>query len=54
LKGERFYDLVRIASRRNDPSYLADKVSAKFSGAEKDAIHQKLMDEQNWYIHYFD
>jgi starch-binding outer membrane protein, SusD/RagB family len=54
FEGERFYDLVRIATRRNDPSYLADKVSAKFSGAEKDAIHQKLMDEQNWYIHYFD
>ncbi|MEX0980567.1 MAG: RagB/SusD family nutrient uptake outer membrane protein [Bacteroidales bacterium] len=54
FEGERFYDLVRIAKRRNDPSYLADKVAAKFSGAEKEAIYQKLLDEQNWYIHYFD
>jgi starch-binding outer membrane protein, SusD/RagB family len=54
FEGERFYDLVRIASRNNDPSYLAEKVSAKFSGFEKDAMYQKLMDQNNWYIHYFD
>ena len=54
FEGERFYDLIRIAKRRNDPSYLADRVAAKFSGADKEKIRQLLMDEQNWYIHYFD
>lgn len=54
FEGERFYDIVRIAKRRNDPAYLADKIAAKFSGAEREVIRQKLMDEQNWYIHYYD
>jgi hypothetical protein len=50
FEGERFYDLMRIAKRRNDPSFLADRVAAKFSGARKEAIRSKLMDERNWYI----
>ena len=32
FEGERFYDLIRIARRRGDNSYLADKVAAKFKG----------------------
>ena len=51
FEGERFYDLVRIAKRRGDPSYLAEKVAAKFSGAKADQIREHLMDEHNWYIH---
>ena len=50
FEGERFYDLIRIAKRRNDPSYLADKVAAKFSGSEAVRIRELLMDESNWYI----
>src|SRR5690606_10824990 len=26
-EGERFYDLIRVAKRRNDPSFLAEKVA---------------------------
>ena len=29
-EGERFYDLMRVAKRRNDPSFLASRVSAKY------------------------
>ncbi|MCF8391416.1 MAG: RagB/SusD family nutrient uptake outer membrane protein, partial [Bacteroidales bacterium] len=54
FEGKRFYDLMRIAKRRNDPSYLADKVSAKYTGAKKDQIRALLMDEKNWYIQYFE
>ncbi|HYX06955.1 MAG TPA: RagB/SusD family nutrient uptake outer membrane protein, partial [Bacteroidales bacterium] len=54
FEGERFYDLMRVAKRRNDPSYLAKKVSAKFPPSERDRIYNLLMDENNWYIHYFD
>ncbi len=54
FEGERYYDLVRVAKRRNDPAFLADKIAEKFSGSEKEIIRQKLMDEQNWYINYFD
>ena len=51
FEGERFYDLMRIAKRRGEPSFLADRVAAKFSGAKAEQIRQHLMDENNWYIH---
>lgn len=53
-EGERFYDLIRVAKRRNDPSFLARKVSAKYPASERQAIYNKLLDEKNWYIHLFD
>lgn len=53
-EGERFYDLMRIAKRRNDPSFLAKTVAAKFPEAKRDAIYNYLLNEDNWYIHYFD
>jgi len=49
-EGERFYDLIRLAKRRGDPSYLADKVAAKFEPPMREQIRQLLMDEENWYI----
>ncbi len=49
FEGNRFQDLMRVAMRRNDPSYLADKVAAKHKGNEQ-TIRTKLMDESNWYI----
>jgi hypothetical protein len=54
FEGERFYDLMRVARRRADNSYLADRVSAKFEGAKRIEIRTMLMDESNWYVHYFD
>ncbi len=51
FEGKRWFDLVRIATRRNDPSYLANKVAAKFAGTSNyDAIRTKLMDPANWYL----
>lgn len=49
FEGNRFHDLMRIAMRRNDPSYLADIVAEKYTD-NKDAIHTKLMNEDNWYL----
>lgn len=54
FEGERFYDLIRVSKRRGDNAYLADRISAKFSGARREEIRAMLMDENNWYIHYFD
>ena len=48
FEGNRFHDLMRVAIRRNDPSYLANLVSAKY--VNRDEIRSKLMDENNWYI----
>ncbi|MFW5877927.1 MAG: RagB/SusD family nutrient uptake outer membrane protein [bacterium] len=53
-EGERFYDLMRIAKRRNDPSFLAERVASKYPENMRDQIYNYLLDENNWYINYFD
>jgi hypothetical protein len=53
-EGERFYDLIRVAKRRNDPSFLASKVAAKYPADQRDRIYNLLLDERNWYINYFE
>ena len=51
FEGKRWSDLVRVADRRGDPSYLADKVAAKFEGSpEYNTIHSILMNPDSWYI----
>lgn len=54
FEGERFYDLVRVSKRRNVPSYLAGLVSAKFPEGRREEIYNLLLDQNNWYIHYFE
>jgi hypothetical protein len=53
FEGERFYDLMRVAKRRNDPAYLASKVSAKYPEGQREQIYNFLLSEENWYIPYF-
>ena len=53
FEGERFYDLMRVAKRRNDPSYLAEKVAQKYPTNQRDYIYNLLLDEKNWYINMF-
>ena len=53
-EGERYYDLMRVAKRRNDPSFLASRVSAKYPAGLREKVYNYLMDEQNWYINYFE
>jgi hypothetical protein len=51
FEGKRWFDLVRIAERRNDPAYLANRVAAKFTDpAQREAIRNKLMNPANWYL----
>lgn len=49
FEGNRFHDLMRIAIRRDDNAYLADKVAAKHKENQV-AIKSKLMDRANWYL----
>lgn len=52
-EGNRWPDLVRIARRRNDPAYLADKVYDKLSkdgNPNAGAVRAKLMSMDNWYL----
>jgi hypothetical protein len=53
-EGERFYDLMRVAKRRNDPSFLAKIVSEKFPAERRDVMYNYLLNENNWYINYFE
>lgn len=50
LEGNRFHDLMRIARYRNDPSYLASKVSSKFTDGQRTTVYNKLLDKQNWHL----
>lgn len=45
-EGERWYDLVRIAKRRNDPHYLIDKVVANAPDNKKELLRARL--ELQW------
>jgi starch-binding outer membrane protein, SusD/RagB family len=55
FEGERFYDYVRIARRReragnNGIEWLATKISESRPANERAAIKARLMDENNWYL----
>lgn len=52
-EGNRWEDLVRIARRRNDPAFLADKIFDKLNqegNPEAAAVKAKLMNPNNWYL----
>jgi len=52
-EGQRWGDLLRIAMRRNDPSFLAEKIYQKLlkSGyAKADEVREKLMNKNNWFL----
>ncbi|MFO7659158.1 MAG: RagB/SusD family nutrient uptake outer membrane protein [Bacteroidales bacterium] len=50
FEGQRWFDLMRAAKRRNDPSYLANKVAQKYPEDTRERIRQLLLDKANWYI----
>ena len=49
FEGYRYYDLMRVALRRNDPAYLAKPI-ARRSGTVDAALESFLMDPKNWYL----
>ncbi|MEN3323221.1 RagB/SusD family protein [Mariniflexile soesokkakense] len=53
FEGDRWGDLVRIALRRNDPAFLADKIYDKLvkeGNPKADEVRTKLMNTANWYL----
>ncbi|MDA3854173.1 MAG: RagB/SusD family nutrient uptake outer membrane protein [Bacteroidales bacterium] len=53
FEGNRWGDLVRIALRRNDPSYLADRVYDKLkkgNNPNAEVVRQKLLNPDNWFL----
>ena len=51
-EAKAYFALMRIAKRWNDPSILADIVSAKYPDGQKQQVRGHLMDEQNWFVKY--
>ena len=49
FEGHRYYDLMRVALRRHDPSFLADRVAQR-SGTLDVTLQSKLKDTSSWYI----
>lgn len=49
FEGYRFYDLMRVAKRRDDMSYLALPVAMR-NGTRDEGMYNLLMDENNWYL----
>lgn len=52
-EGQRWPDLLRIARRRNDPSFLAEKVYQKLlrdGNPSAGTVRAKLMNPANWYL----
>lgn len=56
FEGHRFYDLMRVALRRGEPAYLADRVYARRGESKHDDmksfITKDLYDPTNWYLNW--
>lgn len=56
FEGYRFYDLMRVALRRNNPSYLADRIYKRRGVAQeavmKGLIRHDLNDTRSWYLNW--
>jgi hypothetical protein len=54
FEGQRWYDLMRVAERRNSPKFLADQVAQKYPEESRAEIRKKLMNKNNWFIPVFE
>ncbi|MBQ0072960.1 MAG: RagB/SusD family nutrient uptake outer membrane protein [Prevotella sp.] len=50
FEGTRFYDLMRVALRRGDPSYLANKINARCGKGNTAGIKTDLTNPHNWFL----
>ncbi len=54
FEGQRWGDLVRVAIRRGDASFLADRIAAKYEAAgdpaKAEAVRTRLMNPDNWFL----
>jgi starch-binding outer membrane protein, SusD/RagB family len=53
FEGLRWFDLVRVAKRHNDPSILANLVAKKYPVEQRAAKMARLMDRNYWYFPYY-
>ena len=49
FEGQRYYDLMRVALRRGDATYLADPISRR-NGSRDESFFARLSEKSNWYL----
>ena len=50
FEGTRFSDLYRVAQRRGNPDYLAERVSKRHTGEVDPSLRAWLNDKNNWFL----
>ncbi len=51
FEGIRFYDLMRVAIRRGNNDYLAQRIAQR-KGVEDPVLRARLQDSSNWYLRW--
>ena len=52
FEGQRFYDLMRVSLRRNDPTYLSSRIYSRSGPSAPTDIGANLNDPQTWHLHW--
>ena len=51
FEGQRLYELMRVAKRRGDNTYLARRIASRDGAAKfNDDLYNRLLNEANWYL----
>jgi len=51
FEGQRYFDLLRMALRRDDSDFLASKIAGRLGTAGYDAsLYTRLLDRKKWYL----
>ena len=50
FEGTRFSDLYRVAQRRGDANYLAERVSKRHTGKVDENVRSWLLDKNHWFL----
>ncbi len=52
FEGIRYYDLMRVALHRDDPTYLDSKIKARRGEGKDSGIATDLTKKENWFLHW--
>jgi hypothetical protein len=50
FEGKRWYDLVRISKRRNDPTFMLDMMKKKYNDADLQHLESFFLDPAAWFV----
>ena len=50
FEGKRWFDILRIGKRRNDPDFISDKIIKRFDNPDSLFVKNYFADSRNWYL----